>query len=373
MKKALLIGIQYTDISGVTLRGCVNDIVNMRNMLIDAYDYEPQNIVMLRDDDPAKFPSPTLNNIFDHIIGLVLESANLEEIWLHYSGHGSQLQNTDCSLNQQNYEKMIDVLVPIDFISQGCISDCDLYDMIRRIKCRAILTFDCCHSGTMCDLPWTIEYDIPRNITTNRLSGITDTSSAVVGVLVSTKISNVKIKNPYIFMLSGCKDDQTSSDTINNLDQRTGAFTNALCECLRNSHHNTSILSLYKDICIYLLENGYNQIPILSTTVESPTHIICKKMPTFRHQYRNINEVASKTHQVTSPKLGGRLIKPSDNRSIVSIITNSIESLSKENDLEEISRALLPIFGSGSQSPSVSTISNGTLSRLGRHYYCKLE
>jgi len=55
MKKALLIGIDYIDVSGVSLKGCINDAINMRNMLIDAYDYEPENIVMLRDDDAAKF------------------------------------------------------------------------------------------------------------------------------------------------------------------------------------------------------------------------------------------------------------------------------------------------------------------------------
>jgi hypothetical protein len=144
------------------------------------------------------------------------------------------------------------------------------------------------------------------------------------------------------------------------LDQRTGAFTNALCECLRNSHHNTSILSLYKDICIYLLENGYNQIPILSTTVESPTHIICKKMPTFRHQYRHIKGCPES------------LIPINKSVGTLDLFANSEISVITNDDMEEITRGFLPIFGSSSQINSVSTISNGTLSRLGRHYYRKL-
>jgi hypothetical protein len=342
MKKALLIGIDYIDISGIALRGCINDIINMRNMLIDAYDYEPENIIMLRDDDVKKFPSPTHDNIYDHIIDLVLDSGNLEELWLHYSGHGSQLQVTDCSLNPQTRGNVADVLVPLDYSSQGFITDTDLYDMIRRIKCRAILTFDCCHSGTICDLPWTIEYEVPptRNV------------CRIEGMMVTTRVNNAVIKNPNIFMFSGCKDDQTSSDTINILDQRMGAFTNALCECLRKAHHNTSILSLYKDICIYLLNLDYKQTPILSTTVESPSYIICKKMPTFRHQYRHISN--TKTPVELQRDLE------------ISMLVNSA-------DFEEINRGFLSIVSSSSPNPSVSTISNGTLSKLGRHFYRKLN
>ena len=187
MKKALLIGIDYFDVSGISLKGCIIDAINMRNMLIDAYDYESKNIVMLRDDDADKFASPTHDNIFDCIIDLVLESANLEEVWLHYSGHGSQIQNPNCDSEKSdnfpvnflerkgiknavkswefndknciNGDKM-QIIVPVDYKTSGCIVDKDLYDMVRRFKCRAILTFDCCHSGTVCDLPWTTEYQV---------------------------------------------------------------------------------------------------------------------------------------------------------------------------------------------------------------------
>lgn len=301
MKKALLIGIDYFDVSGISLKGCINDAINMRNMLIDAYDYESKDIVMLRDDDANKFPSPTYDNIVYSIIDLVLESANLEEVWLHYSGHGSQIQNPNCDSEKsedfpinfitphgiKNAEKVVNpicingdkmqILVPVDYKTNGCIVDKDLYDMVRRFKCRTILTFDCCHSGTVCDLPWTTEYQVPHSI--QDLDNIIPKpdKSKQLGMLVTTKISDAIIKNPDIFMFSGCRDDQISIDTINSMDQRSGAFTNALCECLRASHHNTSILSLHKDICIYLMERGYEQIPVLSSTVESPKHMFTKK------------------------------------------------------------------------------------------------
>ena len=79
MKKALLIGINYTDLSGMSLKGCINDIINVRNMLLDAYNYDSDNITILRDDDKIKFLQPTYSNIIEQLLLLVDESKNLEE------------------------------------------------------------------------------------------------------------------------------------------------------------------------------------------------------------------------------------------------------------------------------------------------------
>jgi len=240
MKKALLIGIDYTDVSGATLKGCINDIINMRNMLIDAYDYNSDDIIMLRDDDIVKFQPPTYFNILDSLSSIVKESKDLEEFWLHYSGHGSRIQN-----NNSNSE-FLEIIIPVDFKESACITDIELLNQIKNLKCRSILLFDCCHSGTVCDLPWVFEYSSEK--------------------LNKTKISDLIIDNSNIFMFSGCKDDQTSSDTINFLDQRVGAFTNSFLECLRKSHHNIDFITLYKNICNDLLKSGYTQIPLLSST-----------------------------------------------------------------------------------------------------------
>jgi hypothetical protein len=246
MKKALLIGIHYTDISGATLKGCINDIINMRNMLIDSYDFNSDDIIMLRDDDILKFQPPTYFNILDCLSSIVEESNNLEEFWLHYSGHGSRIQTNNSNSG------FSEIIIPVDFKESACITDIELLNQIKKLKCRSMLLFDCCHSGTVCDLPWVFDYSIEN--------------------LKKTKMNDLIIDNSNIFMFSGCKDDQTSSDTINFLDQKVGAFTNSFLECLRKSHHNIDILSLYKNICIDLLKTGYTQIPLLSSTSQDPKY-----------------------------------------------------------------------------------------------------
>ena len=378
MKKAVLIGIDYIDISGISLKGCINDVINMRNMLIDAYDYDPQNIIILRDDDAVKFLSPTYYNIYDSLLGLVLESSSLDEIWLHYSGHGSQLQKHNCNLEIKK-EEIVEAIVPVDYLKAGCIVDCDLYDIIRRIKCKAILTFDCCHSGTICDMPWTTQYQ--------------------EGTLVSTQINKLLINNKDIFVLSGCRDDQTSSDTTNLLDQRVGAFTNALCECLRKSHHNTSILSLHKDICIYLLEGGYGQIPVLSSTVEVPKYMFFKgekkaawssseDFEQLRDNKIRLTHKAGLLHQyVKKPELSIKNIASSfsvdspekaiygESRFCATFCSTKPSDTSKSKkiryDDETVIRGLLPFISSGFSISSGSSSETSSVNSVCRHFYKK--
>lgn len=241
-KRALLIGINYASIPDITLNGCVEDIINMRNVLIDAYDYQSSNIVLLRDDNSDPMFQPTLTNIMTQLQSLAHVSSPQDEIWVHYSGHGSLLQK----LNDTNPTHVDNILVPLDYPLRGFIREEDLLAVIQTIKCRAIFLFDCCHSGSMCDLPWSIQYNSPTSYST-----IQNNTTAV--------------NNPNIYIFSGCKDNQTSADTYSDvLGESIGAFTNAFIESLRKSRHNTSLLLLYRDVCIKLASEGYTQVPVLS-------------------------------------------------------------------------------------------------------------
>jgi hypothetical protein len=150
------------------------------------------------------------------------------------------------------------MIVPCDFQRRGVILDDELLSIIQTIKCKSILMFDSCNSGTVCDLPWSFEY---KN----------------TGAYVKTKNNNVVVQNPNIYMLSGCKDNQTSADAYNNdAQQYVGAFTNALITSLRMNRHNVPFLILYRDVCNYLKSNGFSQIPIMSTSTQTPNHIFTR-------------------------------------------------------------------------------------------------
>lgn len=244
-KRALLIGINYINMPEYRLDGCIDDICYMRNMLIDAYGYDKSNIIMLRDDTENPILMPTYENIMRELNDIA--SSNNDEIWIQYSGHGTQIQDSN--------NVMDNVIVPIDFY-KNYIFDNDIHEILLKIRCRAILSFDCCHSGSIGNLPWTFMMD-NKNIIT---------------------IYNKTIMpNPNIYLLSSCKDNQTSIDGYNReMSQEVGAFSNAFNECLRDSNHQIDIMTLYKNICNNLIANGYSQRPVLSCSTNTPNYVFSR-------------------------------------------------------------------------------------------------
>ena len=274
MKRALLIGINYSSIPSIALNGCIYDVINMSNILIDAYDYD--NIVVLRDDINSPTTMPTRANIINNLLALAKQSGPLDEIWIHYSGHGSQIADR----NNDEVSGKDGILVPIDYKTKGFILDDELLNIVKTFPCKTILIFDSCHSGTVCDLPWSFQYISPTNT-------------------LKTKNNNITITNPNIFMFSGCKDDQKSVDVFIRNDATTqGAFTNALLSGLRYYRHNVSINQLYQYVCSYLSSNKFTQIPILSSSSQTPSYNFTRAIVPFSPvSGATISKVAAATIQ----------------------------------------------------------------------------
>jgi hypothetical protein len=246
-KRALLIGCNYLATPQATLYGCINDVVNMRNMLIDAYGYQSSNIVMLRDDD--KYRLPTRANILAYIAYFINTASSSDTVWIHYSGHGTRLRD----INGDESDGADEAIVPCDYMKAGMIVDDELFNLIRPAKCTLILCFDSCHSGSVCDLQYSINYN----------------NGGLSKVVNSSKF----ISTNNIIMFSGCRDVQTSADSYDSLaKQGVGAFTNALIETLRANSHNVDLLKLFAGLCAYLKMYGFTQIPVLSSTVPNPVY-----------------------------------------------------------------------------------------------------
>ena len=240
-RKALLVGCNYSKDSA-KLQGCINDVVHMSQTLVDAFDYDLNNIVILRDDTTTNLPTRT--NILAALTALVAQSANLDEIWFHYSGHGSQVKDT----NGDETDKLDEVIVPTDFRTVGVITDDEIFAIVQNSKCKTILLFDSCFSGSICDLQWSYQ-----------VNGATVTK---------TQTSNKAITaNPNIFCFSGCKDTQTSADAYDSFQvQSVGAFTYAFLYALRQNHMNVDIYKLYGDLCAILKSSGFTQVPVFSSS-----------------------------------------------------------------------------------------------------------
>lgn len=250
-KRALLIGANYTATPSVRLNGCINDIVNMRNTLIDAYGYQDANITVLRDDDKNRLP--TKANILAALNAVIAASAAEDTLWVHYSGHGTQIRDTTGTES----DGLDECIVPCDYNKAGFIDDNTLRNIIALAKCQMMLCFDSCHSGTVCDLQYSMNYSNGS---------------------ISTVVNNTKsIADTNIVMLSGCRDAQTSADAYNSFSQQgVGAFTISLLETLRASDHNVDLMTLYKNLCSNIAKSRFSQIPVLSSTVANPSYQFAK-------------------------------------------------------------------------------------------------
>lgn len=225
MKSALLIGLNYSG-TPYQLNGCINDVKNMSSLLVS----NGYNITTLIDTDPSRMP--TRSRILQELTKIV--SMNSNELFIFYSGHGSRVKDTNGD------EQMDSVIVPSDFKTNGFIVDDELLTIIKNIKCKCMLLFDSCNSGTVCDLPFS--YTFVKN-----------------NLFSLTRNKFVNIINPNIYMMSGCKDNQYSLDVYQN-NKYGGAFTNAF---LKNFTSSKSMMNLYADICKSL---PLSQQPVFSSS-----------------------------------------------------------------------------------------------------------
>lgn len=243
MKFALLIGINYTGIDKSELYGCIDDVHNMYDMLITEMKIPEENITMLYDNAPNKGLYPTRKNILRALVEFINNKQPDDELWFHYSGHGSI--RTDRS-NDEKY-KLDSVLIPIDFQTNGVILDDEIYAIIKDVKSVLFLLFDCCHSGSICDLPLSYSY--------------------IDNIIVKETINQNYVENSRIFAISGSTDKQVSLEKYNEfLQKKVGALTHAFLLTLNNSKYDINIEELFIGICEYLSYAKLEQTPLLSTT-----------------------------------------------------------------------------------------------------------
>lgn len=154
-KRAVMIGINYVGQNG-ELSGCHNDVLNMKEYIMDVHGFEDRNITILMDDGIHQ--SPTRRNILAAYNQIVAQSKAGDVVYCHYSGHGGKLRDN----NNDEEDGYDETLVPLDFATAGQIRDDDLLEtlvvkMAKGVFVTAVM--DCCHSGTVFDLPYNFKAD----------------------------------------------------------------------------------------------------------------------------------------------------------------------------------------------------------------------
>lgn len=271
MRKALIVGINAYP--GCPLQGCVNDAVNMRNLLMTRYGFGSGDICMLTDGEA------TTANILSKLDWLV-DVRPGDFVVFHYSGHGAQVPTGDPS----EPDGLSECICPVDFdwSAPRMIIDKQFVSIFSRIPAGCIFNWasDSCHSGDLdrelvapvamsksnvfypiaCFLKKLCFWQKPKVATAKTFPNpphiMLGISRAAAKGFQTRGMVGGKLDVGFI---SGCKSNQTSADTYMN-NQPCGALTTFLIKNI-NETPNVPLSTLVANINRDLQANGYSQSP----------------------------------------------------------------------------------------------------------------
>lgn len=230
-KKAILIGLNYPG-SYYSLNGCVNDVKNGDEFL-KAHGYDSKFL----DDSGVSLSYDVLDALDD------LRKSDSKKVFFHYSGHGTQVDDYSGDEADGKDEAL--------YSKDGhLIVDDDINTAVSRFGAdkKVTLVFDCCHSGTIVDLPYILTLS-PEN----------------GGVKEEKVKKGVKAR---VIALSGCKDSQTSSD-ITSGGISYGALSNTFYSILRDfekSGKKVTWRQLYETLLVEMTKKRYSQVPQITAS-----------------------------------------------------------------------------------------------------------
>ncbi|KZT37039.1 peptidase C14 [Sistotremastrum suecicum HHB10207 ss-3] len=156
-RKALLVSIKYSHQvdpltgSKLELVGQHESAFALRDLLIDSYSYNPEDISLLLDDGDSDLP--TANNLLSHMKALVEGAASGDSFVFYFAGHGSQRV---ADQDEEEIDGLDQIILPSDYTTTGnFIRDDEIKSILvdgLPSGCRLTGIFDCSHSGTVMDL-----------------------------------------------------------------------------------------------------------------------------------------------------------------------------------------------------------------------------
>jgi len=244
MDLALLVGINKYYTPGNDLRGCVNDVLNLREILTQHCGFSVLGIKTLFDNQATKLAIIVALNI------MVKNAVKGDHLVYQHSSHGSQVQDLD----GDEPDSLDEILCTYDFDWNGTyITDDELRAIFGNLKPGVTLDviLDSCHSGTAIrSFKYGTKFIEP-------IYDLKNSSHAIKRLLKG----NLPAK---VTLWAGCRSDQTSADANIN-GTFNGAMTYYLCDEIKKSKGELTRSKLYSNLKKAI--KGYSQIPQLETNL----------------------------------------------------------------------------------------------------------
>ena len=274
MKRALLVGINDYPGSQNDLSGCVNDITNLYDVLVKYFGFAAADIAMLSDKRATK------KAILDGLTGLVAKGAAGDSLVFHYSGHGSQVRDTE---GDELADGKDEIICPWDFDWNGIFIKDDDFARIFTGLAKGVhleVILDSCHSGT-----GTREIVLDRKALHGLPAGMNDekalwSSRFCIRSRYMAPPADIALRADEIFgeelplrtigrlkginhvLWAACKSDQYSADADIG-GAPGGAFTYFFCKHIRDTAGRVARSDLIKRVRASLKHEGFSQVPQL--------------------------------------------------------------------------------------------------------------
>jgi metacaspase-1 len=272
-KFAITIGINYIDddFNSNDLFGCINDLNNINEFLLEKCGFASSQIISLCNSEATK------QNIINAILSMIEFSNNNPdaELWFSFSGHGSQKKSF---IESDDGNELI---FPDDYKTNGFLSENWLHsNLCNKLNnsSKLFVLMDCCHSDSNLDLQYSyIDNKIVSVGTplTNKSNIIKISQGFVPNSQSRPKVISDRPKvisdRPKVIS-DRCKDSQISIDYFNTQNsEHQGALTNAF---LNTNNHSIRFCSKLNHIQNYLYNSNFKQIPLLSVSKSNLIHWI---------------------------------------------------------------------------------------------------
>ncbi len=263
-KRALLIGINLYKIPGADLRGCVNDVKNLRAALRTYYGFPERNIKTVIDYQATK------SRMQAEITKLIGKAKRGDVLLIHYSGHGSNVPDK----NGDEADRRDEILCPTNLDWKDPFLDDWLRTTLDNIPAGVNLTviMDCCHSGTntraiqpsdakrverYLPSPW----DLVAAESGHRLTGELRSIRAARRSNATRGRDVVSVDIPEL-LITGCRSTQTSADAYIG-GSYNGALTYSLVGAIKEKKGKLTYRQLHTRILELLKKGRFDQVPQL--------------------------------------------------------------------------------------------------------------
>jgi metacaspase-1 len=274
--RALLAGVNKYRMEGCDLQGCVNDVTNVRDVLLKHFGFAVGDIRVIVDERATK------KAIVDRLGWLVKGARKGDRLLFHFSGHGSQIRDRD---GDELKDHLDEILCPHDmdwdgtFVTDDTLSEI-FGDLPKGINLEVLL--DCCHSGTGTRQVFAAE-GLPRELSfkprfieppVDILCRLEDDLPVRRIVRPSNPLRGVATEMAEGHVLfSGCRANQTSADAMIG-GHYNGAFTYYFCKHLRDTKGQAVRSDLLKRVRASLKFNGFDQVPQLECVKPEQKNIL---------------------------------------------------------------------------------------------------